>query len=52
MRDCKNLKLSGIDISQIDLVEKINKILLNLNVIKKNYLNLDAELIEHSELHL
>ena len=48
----KNLKLSGIDISKIDLVEKINKILLNLNAIKENYLNLDAELIEHNKFKL
>ena len=45
----ENLRLSGIDLSKIDLSEKINKILFNLNVIKENYLDLDSELVEHNK---
>ena len=46
----KNINLSGINMSEEDLTLKINKILKNLNIIKKNYLNIDnKDLVEHNK---
>jgi hypothetical protein len=45
----KNINLSGINMSNEDLNAKINKILHNLRVIKKNYLNANKEVIEENK---
>jgi len=44
-----NLKHAGIDLSKIDLIKKIDKILFNLNIIKGNYLDSDSDLVEHNK---
>ena len=44
----KSLKFSGVIISKQNLNMKIKKVISNLDIIKKNYLNLDKELIRHN----
>ena len=39
----KNLNLSGLNFSKVNLEKKINKILVNLNKLEKNYLNFASE---------
>ena len=39
----KNLNLSGLNFSKVNLEKKINKILINLNKLEKNYLNFASE---------
>jgi hypothetical protein len=48
----KNLKFSGINLSEKNLNDKINKIKLNLKIIKKQYLNMDSELVSHNHFKL
>tara|TARA_Y100000590_G_scaffold296962_1_gene334616 strand:- start:5636 stop:7996 length:2361 start_codon:yes stop_codon:yes gene_type:complete len=45
----KNIILSGINLTKNDLNKKINKILFNLDELKKNYLSLSNELVEHNK---
>ena len=47
-----NLKFSGIDLSKDNLNIKINKIIFNLNAIKKTYLNMDNEIVDHNHFKL
>lgn len=47
-----NLKHTGIDLSKSDLITKINKIILNLNAIKKAYLNMDNEIVNYNHFKL
>jgi len=47
-----NLKHSGIDLPKADLIIKINKIIFNLNAIKKAYLNMDNEIINYNHFKL
>ena len=44
------LKISGAVLSKDDLKNKINKVISNLSVIKKAYLGIDQELVNHNEL--
>ncbi|MDA1284671.1 MAG: hypothetical protein O3C61_07065 [Proteobacteria bacterium] len=50
--DVKTLKneftLSGLQISEKDIQDKIQKIIKNINQLEKNYNNLDKKLIEHN----
>ena len=39
----KNLNLSGLNYSKVNLEKKINKILINLDKLEKNYLNFASE---------
>ena len=48
----KNLELSGINLSKADLIMKINKIIFNLNAIKKAYLNMDSEIVNYNHFKL
>ena len=45
----KNINLSGTNMSNEDLNAKINKILHNLSVVEKSYLNANKELIEQNK---
>ena len=47
-----NLKLAGTNLSKDNLNRKINKIIFNLNAIKKTYLNMDSELVNHNRFKL
>ena len=47
-----NLKHSGIDLPKADLIMKINKIIFNLNAIKKAYLNMDNEIVNYNHFKL
>ena len=47
-----NLKHSGIDLPKADLIIKINKIIFNLNMIKKTYLNMDNEIVNYNHFKL
>ena len=44
------LNISGAVLSKDDLKNKINKVISNLSVIKKAYLGIDQELVNHNEL--
>jgi len=44
----KNLKFSGVVISKENLNMKIKKVISNLDVINKTYLNVDEDLISHN----
>ena len=47
----KNLNLSGLNFSEIDLKKKIDKIIKNLNQIEKNYLNFASnQMIQHNKI--
>ena len=46
----KNLNLSGLNFSEIDLKKKINKIIENLNQVERNYLDFASEeMIQHNK---
>ncbi len=46
----KNLNLSGLNFSEIDLKKKINKIIKNLNQVERNYLDFASEkMIQHNK---
>ena len=47
-----NLKFSGVNLPKDDLNRKINTIISRLNKIKKNYLNIDADLVNHNYFKL
>ena len=44
-----NLRLSGLNINEKKIVNKIDQIINNINQLEKNYLNFDKELIEHNK---
>ena len=47
-----NLELSGVNLPKTDLNKKIRKIIFNLNVIRKVYLNIEKEVVDHNHFRL